>query len=239
MGARSRIADSLGITGGPAAGLFGMLVVGDVVLVALHISRLALGRPDEVVFSLGSDRGFGEAFFAVKMLWLALLGAWVAHRHRSSVLAAWSACAIFLLLDDQLRLHERFGRLFGMRFESLGYLGSHLGEIVWLGGAGLAIAGVLVVLHLRSGPEAKAISAVLFAVFAVLVLFGVVVDGLHGVLVRVDAVAPTLAVAEDAGELVVLSAAVAFLFAVAFVGHRPLVGGRLAALTRVPRELQR
>ncbi|SKC75803.1 hypothetical protein [Krasilnikoviella flava] len=91
---------------------------------------------------------------------------------------------------------------------------------------------VVLTLHLRAGPDARAVSGVLVLLAGGLFATGVVLDLLHRF---TDGGFPDalLTALEDGGEIAVMSVLVAFLFAVVACGHRPRPGPRLARLMGV------
>jgi hypothetical protein len=224
----------LGVRSGPARGLLVMCLSVVGVLAGAHLAHLIVGRPSDSAFHLGIERSFGEVFFMVLTVWTVALLAVAAGRLRSGVPIAWAAAFGYLFVDDWFGVHERVGGPIGQR------LGTdfHVGELVWLVGLAVVLGSALLVLHLRSRGDARALSAVLFGLGLPLLFCGVVLDLAHGRNTS-EAIEPWITLLEDGGEIAVMSVVVAFLFAVAYTGHRPRVGRRWGTLLGVPRELQR
>ena len=214
----------LGLHRGPAAALAVMLLATTAGLVAAHVGRRTVGWPSEQNFGLGQEWGYGEVFFAVQNVWAVGLLAWAAVRARMPVLAGWAGAFAVLLVDERLMLHEQAGGLISDRLPAVPH--SHVGELVWLVAVAAVVGGVLVVLHLRSDAEGRAVSGVLVLLGAALFAAGVVVDFVHGI-ADVGALNLALMTAEDGGEVAVMNLVVAFAFAVALLGHRPVFRGRL------------
>lgn len=116
-------------------------------------------------------------------------------------------------------MHERAGALLGGRFG----FSPHLGELVWLLGLATVVGLAVVVLHLRARGPARAVSAVLVGLAAGLFACGVVLDFVHAE-ATTPVLDPYVTLAEDGGEIAVMSLVVAFLFGVAFAGHAPTSG---------------
>lgn len=229
------LATAIGVTTPAVAGLATFLLLADAVLILLHLSQKIVGQPSGTAFDLGLDRGYGEFFNYLKMLWAASAFLLLAARTQTLVYGAWALLCLHLLADDWFQLHEKFGFAFADRFPGLGSLASHLGELVWVGGVGVVIGTVLLLAHRRSGPEHRAVTVVLVLLFGAFALFGVAVDAVHHVVLDLPALEVPLTTLEDGGELVTMSLTLTFLFAVAFTDHRPRLGMRLASLGGVAR----
>lgn len=233
MSTAARVLSTLGVREGPARGLLLMLLTIAGGLVAAHLAHYTVGRPGDHGFRLGLERGFGELYFVILTVWAVGLLVLLAVRERSGVLAAWAVAFGVLFVDDWFTVHERLGADIGRRIGTV----YHVGELVWLLGAAAIVGGLTLVLHLHSRGTARAVSAVLVGLALGLFVCGVVVDFLHGT-VTGPALDPYVTVLEDGGEIVVMCAVVAFLFAVAFAGHPPRVGRRWGAMLGVPPELR-
>lgn len=167
-------------------------------------------------WSVERDRGipelFGYALLAVAVVGLVVLG----RRRTRPVLHAWAATFGLILLDDQMMVHERGGRvlvrLLGSPTEILGVRAQDVGElVVWAGIAALPLLAV-VVLHRLSDLPTRRVSAALGVLLGGLVLFGVVFDQLHSMFLDGLPVAGPIAGAlEDGGELAVMAVLAAFV----------------------------
>lgn len=214
-----------------ARGVLFLLLTAGAVLILLHVSLKVVGEPANMMFDLAFDRGYGEFFQYVQTIWAGAMLVLLAARRRAPVFAAWAAVCGFLLLDDWLQLHEWFGPVFASIIGQ-GQSAVIVGELIWLGTVGALLFAGVAPLHLRAREEALRVSAVLVVLFGLLVLFGVVVDAVHHAFLEHPVLAGPLALLEDGGELIVMSLIVSFLFAVAFAGHSPRLGRRLAVLAR-------
>ncbi|WP_344246960.1 hypothetical protein [Isoptericola hypogeus] len=221
-----RTVRELGVRSGPAAGLLAMLLVVVLGLVAGFLGYRFVGRPVDPAFALAREWGFGEVLFAVMTVWTVGLLVVIAARSRMPVAGVWAGAFAVLLADDRLTLHERYGPRLARRF---GVDDASTGELVWLLVVALVVGAVMLVAHFRASPEGRAFSAVLVLLTVALFGIGVVLDWLHGFLENPLAIVVTAL--EDGGELAVMSVVVAYVFAVAFTGHRPVVDGLLGRLT--------
>jgi hypothetical protein len=230
----ARVAETLGVQRGPAMGFLGMCLFATAAFVVAHLAYRLLGVPHDKGFGLGQERGYGSIFFVIETAWAIGLLVLVAVMLRAPVLFAWATAFGYLLLDDWYELHEQMG---GTLARGLGVI-HHLGELLWLLGTATALGVVVLVLHLLSRGDARAVSAVLFALALALLLCGALADFMHGMMDS-DTLQPYVIALEDGGEIAVMSVVVAFLYAVAFTGHRPRVGQRWGTLFGIPAELRR
>ncbi len=235
----SRAAATLGLSHRPVAGLLALLLMADVALILLYWSRVLAGEPSSVAFDIGVDRGYGEFFQYVQTFWAGSVAAFLAVRERVAVLGAWAVVCAFFVSDDWFQMHERVGFWFGDRLPALGDNAHHFGELLWMGGVGLLLILAVWLTNRRSPAEWRSTTTVLVVLFGLLVIAGIVVDVVHEVVLDdVPGLGVPLTTLEDGGEIVVMSLVVTFLFAVATVGHRPVVDPPLTP-TRWFREASR
>jgi hypothetical protein len=192
------------------------LLTADVTLIALDVLQRN-GLLEDLRFLVTHERGFGESFQYGKGTALAV-GLLVVARSRRSV-AALVVAAIFLwiVLDDALMLHERAG----VRLAEFVQIPSWLplrpqdaGELIVFGAVGLAVAAALAAVW-RYGPIRGRITLAAGALgFLALGFFGVGLDLVHALVPRGHWLRATLAVTEDGGEMLVLTAVLAVMFLV-------------------------
>ncbi|GFE80579.1 hypothetical protein GCM10011487_25790 [Steroidobacter agaridevorans] len=187
--------------------LLAALVGGDLLFMVLHWLHVHTGLLTSELWSIGRDRGFGEMFQYLKYAGVMLALAHVFRRTRLPVLLLWIGVFGFLLLDDSMRIHERFG-LGMMAWAHLpdfgGLRGRDFGELIYAAIGAVILTPVLVVTYIRSSPMARAISADLLLLLIMLLIFAVGGDTIHRLLS--STVFDTLAgLVEDGGEMLVLS----------------------------------
>ncbi len=183
------------------------LIGGDVLFMALHWLHVHTGLLTSELWSIGYDRGFGEMFQYLKYGAIVLALAYSFHRTRLPVLLMWIGVFGFLLLDDSMRIHERFG--LGMTAwahlpDFGGLRGRDFGELIYAAIGAVVLTPVLVLTYMRSSPMARAISADLLLLLIMLLVFAVGGDTIHRLLTNTmfDTLA---ALVEDGGEMLVLS----------------------------------
>jgi hypothetical protein len=174
-------------------------------------------------WSIERDRGYPE-LFGYALLGIAVVGLLVLGRLRCRPsLYAWAATFALVLLDDEMMIHERGGRivvrLLGSPAEIFGLRAQDLGELVVWGGLAVLPLLAVVVLYRRSDRIGRELDHALAFLLGALVLFGVVVDQLHSMFLDgIPVIGPVTGAIEDGGELVVLSVLAAFV--VGLLGRR-------------------
>ncbi len=187
--------------------LLAALIGGDVLFMILHWVHVNTDLLTSERWSIARDRGFGEMFQYLKYVGIMLALGQLFRKTRLPVLLLWIGVYGFLLLDDSMRVHERFG--LGMvawaHIHDFGGLrGRDWGELIYAALGGVILTPVLVLAYIRSSPLARVISANLALLLAALLMFAVGGDAIDRLLsdTAFDTVA---AIAEDGGEMVVLS----------------------------------
>jgi hypothetical protein len=198
--------DTVGIARWPRK-LLGALIGGDLLFMVLHWLHVHTGILASERWSIARDRGFAEMFQYLKYLGIMLALAQLFRRTRLPVLMLWIGVFGFLLLDDSMRIHERFG--LGMvawaHIPDFGSLrGRDLGELIYAALGAVLLTPALVTAYVRSSPTARAISADLLLLLIALLIFAVGGDTIHRLLssTTFDSMA---AIVEDGGEMLVLS----------------------------------
>ena len=204
-----------------------MLLAADAVFCGLHLVHLA-GRLGPR-FSVEADGGYPEAFQYVKEFWAAALllaaaatavrpggrPAGLPRRGGAAWCAAWAGVFGLLLADDALSLHEaadrRLADLLGLR-PAFGLRAGDFAELLFAAAAGTAALTVAWAAALAAGPRGRRLSGRLLALLGALALFGVGLDVLHSAARPWPAAFALLGLAEDGGEMAVVSLTVAFLF---------------------------
>lgn len=187
--------------------LLAVLVAGDLLFISLHWLHVHSGMLSSELWSIQRDRSFGEMFQYLKYLGIMLALAQLFRVTRLRVLLGWIGVFAFLLFDDSMRIHERFG-LHASAWLDLptfgGMRGRDIGELLF---AALVAAVLLPVLgfgYVRGSAVARAVSTRLAVLLAALVMFGVGGDVIHRLLSGTD-LDVLAGMVEDGGEMLVLS----------------------------------
>jgi hypothetical protein len=199
-----------------------LLVAADAFFVLLHVLNENTVLISNRMYGLDRDRGYPEFFQYIKIYWIVLTLAALWWRTRALVYVAWIAVFGYLLLDDAGQIHERGGELIAARWgysEMLGLRGVDFGELTVTAAAGLLLLGLLVIGYWRSGRGARNASMDFVVLLALLALFGVVFDMLHQI-VGDNRVGDLFVIAEDGGEMLVISVACVYAAGLLMRGGR-------------------
>lgn len=207
-----------------------VLVGMDMVLIGAHLlisGGQYLGMIDEramntlSLFSITSDRSVPEYFNNVKEMLMLGTMVLIWMRSRAMIYMSWSIVLLLILGDDTLRIHENIGHwVSAYWFGSSASDGRAVVEMaVWAGYALLTVC-LLWHGHRHSTDEERDNSwAFLFGILAVS-FFAVGVDALHSLIVAIGTSGlgrlanALLHVAEDGGEMVMLSLTCAIILGV-------------------------
>lgn len=166
---------------------------------------------------------YAEVFQYFKFAWLLVLVALYAFEHRSWQVSMWLPVFAYLLADDALQFHERFGQqLVGV----LGLTGAFglravdFGELIVTGAATLVLMIPLIVGYVHSDARSRWIYRVFLVLVGVLAFFGVALDMLHIILGEYG-LGSLMAFLEDGGEMLSVTAMVAFALRINLSGGQP------------------
>jgi len=199
--------------------LLGMLLVSDALLIALHLSQKLVGVPATQTYDLGIDRSYSEVLLMMKWAWIAMLCVVAWRTRRAPVLLAVAAVCAILFVEDGLSLHEAIGRMFApaaarvVDLPDLALL--QVGELAWFAVLAAAIAAISLIGWIRSDPPARRDATALAGFFVAFAFCAVVLDTVHSLTTMGTGLDTALTVLEDGGELVSMSPAVAFAYAIA------------------------
>jgi hypothetical protein len=199
-----------------------LLLAADLVFVVVHILAVKNFLPREC-FSVEQDHAPPEIFQYVKEFWAALLLGGVAWRLRSAHFGAWAVAFLYMLADDSLTLHEQAGEWLAQQIHlwPIGHLRPQdIGELIYLSAMGGLILVMLGVTYLRSSTAVRSYGWRLLAMLLVFGVFSVALDVMHQMLegTRVFGLSGLL---EDGGEMVVMSALLAYSFAIFLTFQKP------------------
>lgn len=192
-----------------------LLVAADVAFIVLHVlyveTSLLSGRP----FSLEADNGVPEAFQYVKQFWVALCMALMFRRVRAVVYIGWTLVFTFLLLDDAFQFHEHFGKWLGRQYAlpvAFGLRPDDIGELLFAAAVGVISAVLIGFGFWRGDADARIMSRDMAIMVVLLAGLGVGVDILHVITYfKAPLLAQFLLIFEDGGEMLVVSAMVAYM----------------------------
>lgn len=217
-------------------------VLADVVFIIIHALHVWSPWFSAYSFSIEVDGGLAEMYQYFKQAWLAGCLAIVFLQTKRWAFVGWAVFFGVLLADDMLQIHERVGRAIG---ESLGLppvMGlrtDDYGEVAFAALLGVCAVTLVVLTFRRGGHLARQVSADLLCLLGALGLFAVFFDVIHTITyMRAPALGPVLALIEDGGEMLVVSAIAAYAFNIVKNSGRrqvaiwPWVKERLPAFAR-------
>lgn len=201
-------------------------LVGDFIFIGLHLLRAYLNDTDYQGFLLDpgwwieQDRGYAEIYQYVKTALLTGLLVALYVRTRLLTCLAWAVAFFYVLADDSLRLHENFGNRVGPWLEQTGML-PHIGDLrpkTYAEPILVLAVGTVVLVLLALGYRDRASRPLThrLAVAAFLLAFSATaIDAFHSAMgYRLGRIARLLTgTAEDGGELVAISLALAIVVA--------------------------
>ncbi|MCU0548574.1 MAG: hypothetical protein MUC48_04430, partial [Leptolyngbya sp. Prado105] len=202
-----------------ATKLFYLFLLTDLGFIALHILVFMTGWlegypiPNAYLYSVEADRGFAEFFQYMKEYWCVLLLGLIAIKRRSFCYVSWMGVFFYLLIDDALMIHEKLGAYLSsvMGFPSIWRLRSvDFGELLVSGTVGLFLVVCISIAYRRGDSEFRRTSKSLLLFLVVLSGFGILLDLVH--VISPIEFNQLLALLEDGGEMIVISAIAAFIF---------------------------
>lgn len=170
------------------------------------------GRFGDDRYSLYADGGFAELWGYGQALAAALLLVLLFRRWHQPVHAAWAALFVVIAVDDAAQVHERVGEWLATSLdlpELIGLRAQDAGELAVWAALAAGLVAMIVVTHRRSDPRARTHVRPLGLAVGFLVAAGVGLDMLAIIVKEGTRTYRLVSTAEDLGELVALSVAVA------------------------------
>ncbi len=165
-------------------------------------------------FNIGRDWSAAEIFGYLQWALMATIF-FVARFKGGEVIFFWLGLALlFILSDDSLQIHEKMGWLGGALLGENNPLSSAIGEIVFFAFAGALLFGPLLLVWIQTSKQVKGKIWPLAFLFLGLVFFGVGVDFLHFLAPETSWIGGLLLIAEDGGEMIILSLMASYVIGV-------------------------
>jgi hypothetical protein len=201
---------------------FILLVCGDLVFIALHVGHESTPALRGAHYSLETDGGLAEFYQYMKQFWLTLCLFAAYIQRREIPFLCWSGLFGFLLVDDVVQFHERVGYYLGQKLALPAVLGlrpDDFGELIVAAVVGGGLLLALAVTQLRHrGPSWRA-SRDLLILTCALGACGVLLDLFHVIVYfRLPGLATFVALLEDGGEMLIVSALTAYAFNIVLHG---------------------
>jgi hypothetical protein len=188
-----------------------LLLIADLSFMLIHIVY-KMDLISNSLFSIEKDHGYAEVYQYIKEFWIVVLLFITAIKRTHIIYFAWSSLFMYLLLDDSLQIHEKFGSyvvnyfnyqpMFSLRAQDFGEL-----SVSML--FGFLLFTFIGISYLLSDHIAKKISKHLFILVMSLAFFGVLVDMLH---IAIPWGKSIFGLIEDGGEMLIMSIIVWYTF---------------------------
>ena len=198
-----------------------LLLLTDLVFILIH----ALYRIDMVtnpLFSIKLDWGYAEVYQYIKEFWVILLLFFITIKRSKIIYFAWFLLFMYLVLDDSLQIHEKFGgylvRYFGFQ-PAFGLRAQDFGEFSVSILFGTLLFLLIGSAYLFSDFKEKQISKHLFILVIFLAFFGVLVDTFHRA-ITIPWLEPIRELIEDGGEMLIMSIIVWYVFNLEFISQK-------------------
>lgn len=179
-------------------------IFADMVFIIVHIVNYY--TLDTSLFDITADRKLPEIFQYIKYVLVCYLLFQGVGKYRAKNFYAWMILYMYFLLDDSLRIHEKFGKFFYHNFDlpqMFGLAPDVYAELFSSFLAGLIIFPSLIWAYSRGSRFFRTFSHDLILLTGLFVFFGVVVDILASTGYLNNPLWP--GVIEDGGEMVVAS----------------------------------
>lgn len=218
-----------------------LFLLTDLIYILLHIIHKFTDLLPDILYNLEFDGGYAETLQYIKEFWIILLLIDLTIRRRKALYFAWCLLFSYFLLDDAFQLHEWIGgsfikpllvdlfnkeSMFGLRFKDYG-------ELIVSVGFGSFLMLLIAITHFKSENKDKVVSTSLFVFLCALAFFGIVIDMVHEHMwikkiirrlsyLNLRVTHDVLGLIEDAGEMVIMSGIVWFVYNVNYVfGNNP------------------
>lgn len=170
------------------------------------------GALESAEFHIGHDRGYAERFQYVKEASLVLLFLSLAFVSGSRGYVVWALVFGYLLVDDMLQIHETLGELAATSLELSAIAGlrpEDIGQLIVSAVAGIVLLSPLLLYYAKDKGDFRIDTRCLLLLILALAFFGVLLDAVH-IVVDTDWLDAVLAIVEDGGEMIVMSAMLAY-----------------------------
>jgi hypothetical protein len=199
-----------------------LLLSADFVFNLLHISKHVFVPNSSAVDVRIS--AYLEIYHLVKLFWIIILFVYLIKSTRSSGYISWIIVFMFLLVDDAFLLHQKIGKQFAVTMNAFIPFPTSLAiryfELAVLAIAGIILCAILAWGYFRSTDVFRKISRDILLFMVALVFFGLIVD-VAAVFSPGSAMRVALDIFEDAGEMVVFSLILWYVFLLALRSGKP------------------
>ncbi len=186
----------------------------DLIFVILHYINALTPLLDSDRFSIGIDNGYAEIFQYTKFFSVIVFLIYILKKTNTIQYLAWIILFGYLLIDDSIRIHDRFGSHVALKLNfdpPFGLRLMDLGELAVSVFSGIILISIIFWAYQKGSLLFRSVSRDLFLLLFILVFFGVGMDMIHMIIIdkvpenMLRGVNSLLGLFEDGGEMVSLS----------------------------------
>ncbi|MEL6441457.1 MAG: hypothetical protein AAFQ80_19665 [Cyanobacteria bacterium J06621_8] len=201
-----------------------LLLISDLLFISIHgldwLTRASyINLPISEVFiyqellPITKDQSYAEAFQYTKELWIMLILGFGYWQRKKKLFLAWSLLFGYLLLDDFLGIHEKFGGRISYLFQdSFGLRAIDYGELLISATVGITFLLFIRYYYRQSSFLERKYCKILIFLLLGLAISGIIFDLIHVVFTNNRYLDTIFALLEDGGEQIVMSATLAFVY---------------------------
>lgn len=188
-----------------------LLISLDFIFFIIHYINALTPLLNNDMFSIGVDHSYAEIFQYIKYASVIIFLIFILRKTGTRAYLAWILVFLYLLVDDSIRLHDRFGSYIAWNFDFNPPFGLRLldiGELLVSTCAALILIPSLIFAYMRGSSLFKKNSENLGVLFCMLVFFGIGMDMIHVAIISripedlVRGFNSILGLLEDGGEMI-------------------------------------
>lgn len=198
-----------------------LLLCSDLAFNVLHILQHTV-VPDSSIYYV-RIHDYLDIYHFVKLFWIVVLWIYILKLTAYPGYLSWILLFSLLLLDDTLLIHQTLGDRISLKsttlFQNLS-ISPRMFQLAFLAFAGFGLLAVVAMVYFRSPVDFRKITNDLALFFVALIFFGLIAD-FAAVLNLGAAVILGMVIIEDAGEMVIFSIIIWYLFGAALQNGKP------------------
>jgi len=191
-----------------------LLLLTDLVLIVMNVLLCLTSITSDPWFNLNKERGFSESYQYIKEFWIVILLLYLGIKKHGFVLYGWALLFLYILFDNALAIHGKFGEYLINVFAVKNVLGTQTDGMEVLVVASLICIGALFVIgisYLFSNKRMRAISNTLIFFVLIFGFFGVIMNFIHDSLGKTS-FNLALIIMEEGGEMLTMSFILWYVF---------------------------
>lgn len=187
-----------------------LLLSADIFLILLN-SLWSLYSHSPILIVVSADGSYPEFYQYLKEFWIVCLILSIYKQNKEIGYLAWAVLFFYMLLDDCLEIHEKFGGIIEEYF-GLNSIPIDIGELSATAFIALFIFSFLGISYYYGKDIFKRVSREILVFILLIVFFGVFVDTVHSALHLSRALDFLASIIEDGGEMIAMSITASYFF---------------------------